>query len=107
MLRFQSQKVGTLLIHPLNWWRFVFILQVYDKVAAGDGFQEKVEVQLPAKLAEYQETIEQKTAEVDAKQAEKAEQVRRLNASVPCCLCSEARTHLLFAQPCLLRCASS
>jgi hypothetical protein len=48
--------------------------QVYDRVKGGDDYQKKLDV-LPTRVAECEEAIRQEQGQVEAKQAEKAEQV--------------------------------
>ena len=48
--------------------------QVYDRVKGGDEYQTKLDV-LPTRVAECEEAIRQEQGQVQAKQAEKTEQV--------------------------------
>lgn len=58
---------------------------MYDKKKAGDAYQQKLEVQLPERMALCQADVEQQRALVEAKQSEKAEQVRTHLAVVTIC----------------------
>jgi hypothetical protein len=48
--------------------------QVYDRVKAGDEYQSKLDM-LPGRVADCEDAIHKEQAEVEARQAEKAEKV--------------------------------
>lgn len=60
---------------------FPFI-QVYDRVKGGDEYQKKLDV-LPTRVAECEEAIRQEQGQVEAKQADKAEQVQLCKTELP------------------------
>jgi hypothetical protein len=49
---------------------------VYERVKAGDEYQKMLDM-LPNRVAECEDAIQQEQAQVEVKQAEKAEQVQR------------------------------
>ena len=66
------------------------LTQVYDRVKGGDEFQKKLDV-LPTRVAECEEAIRQEQGQVEAKQAEKAEQVCKLELqTLPIMLTTES-----------------
>lgn len=56
---------------------------VYDKQKAGDAYQQKLEVQLPERMAQLQADVEHQRTLVQTKQSEKAEQEAVLERITP------------------------